>query len=108
MKGLYIAGPIAGVKNYRARFEAAELAAKQYGWAVLNPARLPQFLPEDRYMPTCLMMLNAADAVLMLDGWEDSAGARLEHDFAAYQGKRIFKQEYFGGNIPPVIRERRD
>lgn len=108
MRSLYIAGPIKGVRNYRERFEAAARAAKEYGWAVLNPATLPAGLPGDRYLPTCLMMLNAADAVLMLDGWEDSGGAKIEHDFAEYQGKRIFRQQYFGGNIPPVIRERRD
>ena len=108
MKSLYIAGPIKGVRNYRERFEEAALAARKLGWAVLNPATLPAGLPQDRYMPTCLMMLNSADAVLLLDGWEDSEGAQIEKRFAAYQGKWIFKQEYFGGNIPPVIRERRE
>lgn len=105
MKGLYLAGPIWGVKNYRERFEAAERAAKNYGWAVLNPAKLPGHLPRERYMPTCLMMVNAADAILLLDGWEHSAGAQIEKLFAEYQGKRVYKQAYFAADIPGIIRE---
>lgn len=108
MKGLYIAGPIRGVQNYRARFKAAEEAAKNYGWVVLNPANLPRGLDNDKYMPICLAMLQAADAVLMLDGWRESDGAQIEHAMAVYQHKKIFKQQYFGGDIPPVLRERRD
>ena len=108
MKSLYIAGPINGVKNYRERFEAAALAARALGWAVLNPATLPVGLPNDRYLPTCLMMLNSADAVMLLEGWEDSAGAMIEKLFAEYQGKEILLQKYVVGNIPRAIRERRD
>lgn len=108
MKSLYIAGPIAGVKNYKERFAAAQEAAEAYEWAVLNPAALPAGLAKEAYMPICLAMLNAADAVLMLDGWEDSPGAKIERHFALYQGKQVFKQNYFGGEIQPVIRERRE
>ena len=105
VKSLYIAGPIAGVQNYRERFAAAQAAAEAYEWAVLNPATLPAGLPNGAYMPICLAMLDSADAVLMLDGWEDSEGARIERAFALYQGKQVFKQNYFGGEIPPVLRE---
>lgn len=108
MKSLYIAGPITGIRNYRERFAAAQAAAEAYEWAVLNPATLPAGLSNEAYMPICLAMLNAADAVLMLDGWEESMGAQAERGFALYQGKQVFKQNYFGGKIPPVIRERRD
>lgn len=108
MKSLYIAGPITGVKNYRERFAAAQEAAEGYEWAVLNPATLPAGLTSEAYMPITLAMLNAADAVLLLDGWEDSEGAKVERAFALYQGKQVYKQSYFGADIPPVIRERRD
>lgn len=108
MKSLYIAGPMTGVKNYRERFAAAQEVAEGYEWVVLNPATLPAGLTNAAYMPITLAMLNAADAVLMLDGWEDSEGAKVERGFALYQGKQVVKQSYFGGTIPPVIRERRE
>jgi nucleoside 2-deoxyribosyltransferase len=107
VKSLYIAGPIEGVKNYRERFAAAQAVAEGYEWAVLNPATLPAGLAKEAYMPICLAMLNAADAVLMLDGWEESEGAKVERGFALYQGKQVYKQSYFGADIPKVIRERR-
>ena len=108
MKSLYIAGQIKGIRNYRERFDAAERAAKNYGWAVLNPAKLPKGLPHDRYMPVCLQMVNAADAVLLLDGWEQSTGATIEKLFAEYQGKKIYKQEYFCADIPRALRGQSD
>lgn len=108
MKGLYIAGQIKGIRNYKERFDAAERAAKSYGWAVLNPAKLPKGLPIDSYLPICLAMVNMADAVLLLDGWEQSAGATIERLFAGYQGKRIYKQAYFCADIPQAIRDKRE
>lgn len=53
-------------------------------------------------------MVNAADAVLLLDGWEQSTGATIEKLFAEYQGKKIYKQEYFCADIPRALRGRAD
>ena len=107
MKVLYIAGPIAGVKNYRERFGAAEAFMKARGWIALNPATLPAGMPLDRYMPICLAMVQAAEAVLLLDGWEDSPGATIERRFAEYQDKLIYLQsafEYIGMDVPAIER----
>lgn len=34
-------------------------------------------------------MLNQADEILMLDGWENSKGAMIELLFAEYQNKKV-------------------
>ena len=56
------------------------------GHTVLNPAVLPQ-LPEDKYLPICTAMIDAADAIYLLDGWSKSLGARCERLYAKRQGK---------------------
>lgn len=86
----YIAGPMTGTEDMgRARFNAMEVRLRGMGMSVLNPACLPLDMPPERYMPICLAMLREADVVLLLDGWDESEGARLEHDFAVKCHKRI-------------------
>ena len=75
--------------TYKEDFERAEKLFKKYGYTVINPAILPDGLNHEKYMPICLTMLDAADFIYMLAGWEDSKGARLEKAYAEYQGKDI-------------------
>ena len=90
---IYIAGPITGRPDYIERFCEAQLNLEADGWIVLNPADLPPGMPADRYMPICLAMLQQADAIYMLDGWEYSEGANIELQFAQYQGKGVLYEE---------------
>lgn len=90
IKTIYIAGKMSGKADYgRAEFNEAEKRLTEQGYIVLNPASLPVGLPEKAYMPICLAMLEAADAIYVLEGWQDSRGANLEFDYAVYQSKAI-------------------
>ena len=89
-KIVYIAGRISGNEKYKEQFYEAENLLREQGFLTINPACLPDDLPPDRYMPICLAMVQAADAVYMLDGWERSAGAQIERSYALYQGKQIY------------------
>ena len=84
---VYLAGPITGVKHYKDTFNRAAAALEDLGDIVINPATLPQGMPNNLYMPICLEMIKAADMVILLPGWDNSEGARLEKQFADYQGK---------------------
>lgn len=87
---VYIAGKMAGLPDLgREKFAEAEKMLKEQGFSVLNPAVLPDTLPREKYMPICLAMVDAADAVYALDNWQDSRGAALEIQYARYQGKDI-------------------
>jgi hypothetical protein len=86
----YIAGPITGVADYKQKFAQAERLLKDLGAEVFNPATLPAGLPEFAYMDICLAALRHCDAVLMLEGWESSKGARAEKELAAKIGLIIF------------------
>lgn len=93
IKTIYIAGKMKGKADYGRDFNEAEKRLTEQGYIVLNPASLPVGLPEKAYMPICLAMLEAADAIYMLKGWQDSHGANLELDYALYQGKKVHYED---------------
>lgn len=98
---VYIAGPMSGIENYnRDAFAAAEKRLRELGYKVLNPAELPEGLGNERYMPICLAMVQAADVVALLDGAHKSAGARIEALFGEYQGKRVVEYKWLAGVDP--------
>jgi hypothetical protein len=58
------------------------------GNVVLNPALLPAGLTQGEYMKICFAMIDVAAKVVFLDGWRDSLGAKLEHQYCLYCGKK--------------------
>lgn len=91
---IYIAGKMRGLPdNWKKHFDTAEMFLRSKGYIVLNPSVLPDGMPDDKYMPICLSMLDAADSVYMLDGRKDSSGAKAEYDYAVCQGKTIIFED---------------
>ena len=89
---VYISGPITGVINYMSRFKAAAEKIKSKGWMYVNPAYNCITAPEashDQYMHICLAQMDICDAVMMLEGWENSKGAKIEHEYAIQNGMLI-------------------
>lgn len=90
---IYISGPITGQKDYIQRFEKAEKRIDKvtYGDIIINPAYilsvLPEGTPHEIYMGVALKLLELADTIALLDGWEESRGCKeevryaLKHDF---------------------------
>lgn len=88
---VYIAGKMTGLPDKgKAAFEEAENKLHELGFVVLNPSCLPDGMRGDKYMPICLSMVNAADMLVLLPGWESSPGAMLEKSYAQYQNKFVF------------------
>jgi nucleoside 2-deoxyribosyltransferase len=44
-------------------------------------------MTNEQYARVCLAMVDSADAVLSLPGWDESDGACLERRYALYTGK---------------------
>lgn len=88
---IYISGPIKGVPNYWEAFERAEDELTAIGCIPLSPARLPQDLSTERLTRICRAMIDAADAVLFLPGWQKSDGSMQEWSYCVYLGKRKAK-----------------
>lgn len=86
-KVIYIAGRITGVPNYWEDFEKAEEELTAMGFTVLTPTRLPHDLDNEKAMKICLTMIDQADAVYFLPGWNLSVGANLEMNYCKYTGK---------------------
>ncbi|MCG8292272.1 DUF4406 domain-containing protein [Pseudomonas entomophila] len=92
MKRIYISGPMSGLPelNYPAFNAVAELLRAE-GFEVENPAENPE--PECRtwagYMRLALVQLSRCEALLLLPGWFDSKGARLELYIARQLGLQV-------------------
>lgn len=88
---VYISGPITGMPDQnRPAFDAAELAIAARGHVPVNPLRVAAHLPPEsdwyEYMRTDVRALLGCDAILLLDGWADSRGARIEENLASTLG----------------------
>ena len=91
---VFLAGPIAGVEDYRARFMRMEyeaLVSRGVNLRVWNPARLPGGRSNRWYMARCLIALWQSRRVVALRGWENSGGARIEVALAKYIGIPVEK-----------------
>lgn len=87
---IYIAGPMTGYPDYnRAAFNAKASELMAEGHIVLNPAMLPGGLCQSEYMDICLAMVRSADAIYLLNRWEESVGARAEHALAEKLGPTV-------------------
>lgn len=93
---IYISGKITGVRRcvYHHQFSVKEDLLKTRGYIVLNPVALNerlvmQDMPYEDLMKICFAFVDVADVVYMLEGWEDSPGARSEHERAINSGKKV-------------------
>ena len=84
---VYIAGKITGNENYREKFATAQAELEKDGHIVLNPSVMPEGLTNAEYMRICFEMIDIADVVVFLPGWQDSEGANLEYAYCIYVGK---------------------
>lgn len=87
---IFISCPMSGLPNFnRDAFNAEAHRLLGLGHVALNPAILPDGLEQHEYMAICIEMVKMADQLVMLPGWERSAGARAEHALAIKLGKAI-------------------
>lgn len=86
-KTVYIAGPITGVPEHYKPFEQAMDEIQAMGFIPLNPCWQPEGLDRWKYMKLGLTMLECADAVLFLPGWNRSGGCDLELTYCMNTGK---------------------
>ena len=89
MKRIYIAGPMSGLpeSNYPAFHAMAEKLRAQ-GHHVENPAENPWCDSWEAYMRLAIGQLITCDTIVLLPGWDDSRGAKIErqlaHDIGMY------------------------
>lgn len=86
MSTIYIAGKVSNlpVDEARAHFDKASEFLRAKGHKVINPMELIQDPKTEwsKAMKLCIIELVQVDAVLLLDNWKDSQGAKLEQQLA--------------------------
>jgi hypothetical protein len=83
---LYLSGPMTGKKdfNYPA-FREASSYLRSKGYDVFDPSELfdgDSSLPKHVYMKEDIRGLLDSDVLVLLEGWENSLGVRVEMDVA--------------------------
>lgn len=76
---VFISGPMTGKPEFnRPAFNHAAQELTGQGLTVLNPAIFPDGLQHHQYLAMTLVMLEQAEVIYLLEGWENSVGARAE------------------------------
>jgi nucleoside 2-deoxyribosyltransferase len=82
MRKLYLSGPMTGIENYNHElFDRVAAEFRLVGFEVCSPA---EFFDGDvtrerkEYMREAMTYILEADTVVLLPGWENSKGARIE------------------------------
>lgn len=92
-KKIYIAGPMTGYENFnREAFNSRAEQIAATGDIAINPAILPDGLSQAEYMQICLAMVQCADAIYLLEGWDESKGAMAELSLAEKLGLQIIEE----------------
>lgn len=94
---LYIAGPMTGLPDFNfPAFHAAAFALRALGFEVENPAENPE--PSCKswlgYMRMAVAQVAKVDAVVLLPGWEDSRGAKVEYQLAVGLGLIVLPLDF--------------
>jgi hypothetical protein len=99
----YIAGPMSGLHalNFK-NFFYWQVALENSGYKIINPAEIDTvnwlrdgYDPSKSYWEECLkvdleLIESDADFIFVLDGWEDSKGAKLEIKKAKALGLEVY------------------
>lgn len=91
---IYVSGPMRGLPEYNyPAFHDAAAVLRGRGHQVLNPAETAggaTDLPYTTYLRIDVGYVQAADAVAVLPGWQDSKGALLEVHIAHALEKPVY------------------
>ena len=93
---VYISGKMRGYTREQivSKFQASEEYLIELGYSVENPANVDNYMPEDStwvdLMLEDIKLLFSCHAIYMQADWQDSTGAKIEHDIAKHLGLKIF------------------
>lgn len=97
---IYISGPITGIEPFIAfrMFSNAEWKIQELGHIAVNPLKIGFHLPKDfrhqDFMDVDLAILKKMDAIVLLEGWENSKGCTQEFSYACRNDMPIYYSLY--------------
>ncbi len=94
----YLAGPMSGIKDYnKPAFKRITKALRRQGFNILSPVETDNKVPKDSkwadYLRKDLLLLAKCEGIILMPGWEDSRGARLEQSIVFALGLPCFTVE---------------
>ena len=92
---IYISGKITGldIEVSKQYFQTVEDELLKNGHTPINPWKVLPFHPDhswNDYMAEDIKVLMTCDAILMLENWTDSKGAKVEHALAEKLGLQMY------------------
>jgi hypothetical protein len=91
---LYISGAISGMPGLnRLKFAKATKTFRDKGFIVVNPHEVCEGISADEWslcMRLCITSLMGCDVMIMLDDWQNSKGATIEHQLAQNLGIKTY------------------
>ena len=96
MARVYISGPISNAPDYLINFAGAKSRLLRCGYEVVNPAQmclsLPNTFSHNEYMEVCMAALKACDTIYLLNGWQNSVGAKIEAEYALFNNYTMIEE----------------
>lgn len=95
MKRIYISGKITGldIKVAEQLFQQAASSIKDLGHIPVNPMEIVPYNPAwswEKYMLADIELIFGCDALYMLENWQQSKGAKIEHAVAVHTEKQVY------------------
>jgi hypothetical protein len=95
----YLSGPMTGYENFNyPAFQRATLHFRSMGMVIISPHEIPSPATEladeqmwEYYIAACLEEMKICNKIIMLEGWPESRGAKLELERAL----KLEMQVYF-------------
>lgn len=82
-KTAFISGKVTGDDDYIQKFRLYEKECMRKGIVALHPALLPESgFTYEQYMKMCRAMIDSCEAMIMCPDWQESSGAKVEHEYA--------------------------
>ena len=97
---LYLAGPITGVSNAKAKFEQAKNNLERYGFIVVTPFEngLSDKATYEQHMAADFKLIDKCDSIALMPGWSGSVGCMRELEHCYRTNKLVVYPLCFTGN----------
>lgn len=99
---VYLSGPMRGLPNgNQEAFEDAAEDLRMMGHQVIMPKAMPESVFEELYPKTLandivVLAYSEVDALVLMQGWHDSGGARTELAYARAVGMPVYLLSWDG------------
>ena len=79
------------------QFKKAETVLRERGHAVFGATVLPGGMKKEEYVSSCKAMIDAADMVLFLKGWQESKEAKMTAAYCEFINKMTCTEDTCDG-----------